>query len=417
MATSAWTPVDENDKQNSAWNPVEEKSAAPNAGLAPAASSHVTPEYANPLPTEKLPLVGPMIQPFGEAAANLNHDPKFRRETYQGAKAGAMAATAPMITPMATGLKVPQLIAGAVGAGLGGYGGQKAAKSLGVGEEGQEIAGDVGGVAGGMAGGLVGGEADPLMRQFGRTVLKTGRNVELNRPFNSLGKFAETWRNESPENVRLQQMAKELRNNSIQTRHAKMVADQAPPPAAMSPMNAAPAGPPPSGVTHVPEPRPNFTGENPNYMASVPRPELGDLAMSRKPGAAGQLQQLGQPILYTPNEAGFPGPRPGTTTTFGQPTPPRPMRPFTSLAPEPTMNPIAKSLWQSSNGFEPPFEEPKVARVSEEMKGRGPGSERRSAARVNQAENDRLFAEARKQLPEDASYEDVQAKVAELRKK
>ena len=61
-------------------------------------------------------------------------------------------------------------------------------------------------------------------------------------------------------------------------------------------------------VTFVPEPRPTFTGEDPNYMASVPRNELGKMAVARKPGAAGQMQQLGKPIIYIPDEADFPGP-------------------------------------------------------------------------------------------------------------
>jgi hypothetical protein len=62
-------------------------------------------------------------------------------------------------------------------------------------------------------------------------------------------------------------------------------------------------------VTFVPEPRAPFAGEEPNYMASVPRSSLGKAAMSRKPGAGTQMQQLGQPIIYIPDEADYPGPR------------------------------------------------------------------------------------------------------------
>lgn len=61
----------------------------------------------------------------------------------------------------------------------------------------------------------------------------------------------------------------------------------------------------PSGITVVPEPRPTFAGETPNYMASVPRGTLQDLALGAKPGAAKQLQQLGQQIIYAPSGAGI----------------------------------------------------------------------------------------------------------------
>lgn len=61
----------------------------------------------------------------------------------------------------------------------------------------------------------------------------------------------------------------------------------------------------PSGITVVPEPRAPFAGETPNYMASVPRDQLGNLALAGKPGAGTQLQQLGQPILYAPSGAGI----------------------------------------------------------------------------------------------------------------
>lgn len=62
-------------------------------------------------------------------------------------------------------------------------------------------------------------------------------------------------------------------------------------------------------ITFVPEERPMFKGENPNYAASTPREELGPAAMRRKPGAARQMQQLGQPIIYIPGEADVPPPR------------------------------------------------------------------------------------------------------------
>ncbi len=65
----------------------------------------------------------------------------------------------------------------------------------------------------------------------------------------------------------------------------------------------------PKGVSLIPEPRELFPGEDPNYMASVPRGKLGKMAVSRKPGAGAQMQQLGQPIIYIPDEADYPGPR------------------------------------------------------------------------------------------------------------
>jgi len=53
-------------------------------------------------------------------------------------------------------------------------------------------------------------------------------------------------------------------------------------------------------VNVIPEPRGEFEGEVPNYMASVPREELNRLALAAKPGAGKQLQQLGKPVIYTP---------------------------------------------------------------------------------------------------------------------
>jgi hypothetical protein len=58
--------------------------------------------------------------------------------------------------------------------------------------------------------------------------------------------------------------------------------------------------------TFIPEPRPEFAGEVPNYMGSVPREELEDLALRRKPGAGKQMQQLGKPIIYIPTGSDLP---------------------------------------------------------------------------------------------------------------
>src|ERR1700730_606516 len=54
-----------------------------------------SPEFQNPLPTEKIPIAGAMAQPFGELAANLAYDPAFRKETAQyGAGSAAVAGGA-----------------------------------------------------------------------------------------------------------------------------------------------------------------------------------------------------------------------------------------------------------------------------------------------------------------------------------
>jgi hypothetical protein len=106
--------------------------------------------YVNPVPTENIPIVGPMIQPFAETYENLRRDPKFAMDTYRGAKAGAMAATA----PLAVGASIPQLVGGGIGGTLGSVGGQKLAKVFDLGDTGQEISGDVGGLAGGVLGGM-----------------------------------------------------------------------------------------------------------------------------------------------------------------------------------------------------------------------------------------------------------------------
>ena len=61
-------------------------------------------------------------------------------------------------------------------------------------------------------------------------------------------------------------------------------------------------------VRTIPEPRQSFEGENPKYMASVPRKNLRSLAAGGKLGAGTQLQQLGEKVIYTP-PTGFPGPK------------------------------------------------------------------------------------------------------------
>lgn len=62
------------------------------------------------------------------------------------------------------------------------------------------------------------------------------------------------------------------------------------------------------GVSVIPEPRPTFEGEQPNYMASVPRSTLPKAAAAGKPGAGTQLQQLGKTVIYAPSGAGIESP-------------------------------------------------------------------------------------------------------------
>ncbi len=60
----------------------------------------------------------------------------------------------------------------------------------------------------------------------------------------------------------------------------------------------------PSGTILVPEP--NTTPANHvNLMGSVPREQLGDLALAGKPDAAAQLQHLGNNVLYVPSGEGI----------------------------------------------------------------------------------------------------------------
>lgn len=61
-------------------------------------------------------------------------------------------------------------------------------------------------------------------------------------------------------------------------------------------------------VSVIPEPRPEFPGENPGYMSSVPRSRLVEQANAGKPGAGTMLQNLGKTVIYAP-PTGYPGPR------------------------------------------------------------------------------------------------------------
>jgi hypothetical protein len=84
-----------------------------------------------------------------------------------------------------------------------------------------------------------------------------------------------------------------------------------------SPEPAAAEGPglPNAKVVKLPVPREPVPGENPGYMASIPRGRLLDLGRQGRPGAGTQLQNIGKSVLYVPEE--YPGPR---TTPFEGPT-------------------------------------------------------------------------------------------------
>lgn len=146
---------------------------------------------------------------------------------------------------------------------------------------------------------------------YGRIARTTGKVAGDLPVMKTFGKIPEFWEATSPEG---QTMA--VTREAVKQRNAAWIPMRVPRSAAstssaIGSMERAVA----PEVTVIPEPRATFPGETPNYMASVPREELSPLAMTRKPGAGTQMQQLGKPVIYTPAEAGFPGPR--TTTLFG----------------------------------------------------------------------------------------------------
>src|SRR5256885_16464131 len=59
---------------------------------------------------------------------------------------------------------------------------------------------------------------------------------------------------------------------------------------------------------NLPVPRGPLPGENPAYMASIPRGRLRELGLQGRPGAGEQLRNVGKTVLYMPPE-GYPGPR------------------------------------------------------------------------------------------------------------
>jgi len=180
MATPAFNPTQDYQAAPPAFDPNAEYAAAqpqgPPADRLPKSWRETTPSdeeqeflRSNPnyawLPADNnFPNRRPGIYPTGpgnewrndpvlnERKGNIDQTPvdlHLARHSYQGAKAGAMAATA----PLAMEASVPQIIGGVIGGTAGSVAGSKIAQSAGAGEVGQEVAGDVGGLIGGITGG------------------------------------------------------------------------------------------------------------------------------------------------------------------------------------------------------------------------------------------------------------------------
>jgi hypothetical protein len=99
---------------------------------------------------------------FAQSPVDLH----LAKHTYEGAKAGAMAATA----PLALEATLPQLAGGVVGGAVGSFAGEKAAKAAGSGEFGQEVAGDLGSLAGGALAGYAAGAAGKVASSKARAI-------------------------------------------------------------------------------------------------------------------------------------------------------------------------------------------------------------------------------------------------------
>lgn len=78
---------------------------------------------------------------------------------------------------------------------------------------------------------------------------------------------------------------------------------------AVAPEPAVGEGPalPKAQVVKLPVPHEPLPGENPGFMASIPRGRLLDLGRQGRSGAGQQLQNIGKSVLYVPEE--YPGPR------------------------------------------------------------------------------------------------------------
>jgi hypothetical protein len=231
--------------------------------------------------------------------------------TALGVAAPALASVA---VPMGTGVTLPSALRIAATSGLGAAGGRYAGGGIGgiFGDTGRKIGEGVGSLLGGLAGGLEGyrfrpPEVDPLdaavkegiaSRIPTRMPKVAAPSPELGSPENPgfYAKLPATMpKTEAPIDP-LKQAIQEGRAARIPTRMPKIATPEQP-----ARMPGVKVGSPEVNV--VPEPRGEFEGEVPNYMASVPRDELNRLALAAKPGAGKQLQQLGKPIIYIPRGA------------------------------------------------------------------------------------------------------------------
>lgn len=89
-------------------------------------------------------------------------------------------------------------------------------------------------------------------------------------------------------------------------------------PVAPETTNAEGPAPPTGKLYKLPVPREPLPGENPAYMASTKRNRLLNLSRQGRPGAGDQLRNIGNTVLYTPEQ--YPGPR-ETVPLQGNPTP------------------------------------------------------------------------------------------------
>ena len=229
----------------------------------------------NPIENARLPREGPGAYNNAQVVGHGNVPEGRAKINKSGEKVSRdIAIAAPILggvaAPMIAGATIPGALRIATMGGLGAAGGRYAGGGLGgmFGPTGKQIGEGVGSVLGGLAGGLEGYKMQPP------------------NPEEELGSFM----NKGYKSMDIP--PEEAERGAFMNRGYQSMDE---PPARMPGLKI---GHPEVNV--VPEPRGEFAGENPNYMASVPRDELNRLAVAAKPGAGTQLQQLGKPIIYIP---------------------------------------------------------------------------------------------------------------------
>lgn len=222
----------------------------------------------------------------------------------------AEAAVAGSVKPL-----IP-LARSVVGSAAGGYLGREAGSLVGHPEAGKVI----GGLAGGLYGGI-GGKV-PTKEGLANLFEEQAPQPKLGGPLPSYEDYAlnrgtEITRamKQQPEAFGLSKIEPEAELGSPDNPafHSKLPARLppnlrgdpfAPTPKIAGPINTGAK----TGVAVLPEPRASFEGENEGYMASTPRAQLSKLAVSGKPGAGTQMQQLGHRVLYIPKGADIESP-------------------------------------------------------------------------------------------------------------